>query len=144
MTLPCRNLHGGITLTFTALHHPMQHFLRTWVLLLLIPVARISAQQVTPWSHMATELCDCLGSIDANTTDRDMDLALRLCLSTTLSRHSGEVVRLMHRYPAQDRQYYLLGLVLGGALDRTCPRYALIKERLHPKHTTAVRPIPST
>lgn len=93
---------------------------------------------------MADELCDCLEQISMQGSDRDMDLAVRLCLNNALAGHSGEVVELLRRYPAQDRQFYLLGQLLGGTLDRTCPRYAVIKERLFPKLTSDVRNVPST
>ncbi|MBK6892767.1 MAG: hypothetical protein IPH00_06435 [Flavobacteriales bacterium] len=40
------------------------------------------------------------------------------------------MLEILHRFPDQDQRIYLLGLLLGGALDRSCPQYPLIKERL--------------
>lgn len=93
-------------------------------------VLSASGQQVLPPSHLAKDLCSCMGDIDPTSDDRSFDLAVRHCLNTAVMQHSGEVLEILHRFPDQDQRIYLLGLLLGGALDRSCPQYPLIKERL--------------
>lgn len=97
---------------------------------LLYLTASVSAQHVVPPSSLANDLCSCLGAIDPSTNDHNFDLAVRQCLNTTMAKHSSELIELLRRYPAQDRKLYLLGLVLGSALDRSCPQYPLVKDRL--------------
>ncbi|MBS1570108.1 MAG: hypothetical protein JST45_11830 [Bacteroidetes bacterium] len=92
--------------------------------------AGIHAQQATPPGQLADALCNCLGSIDPAADNRSFDLAVRQCLNTTMREHSGEVIELMRRFPVQDRRYYILGLVLGSSLDKACPQYPLIRDRL--------------
>lgn len=91
----------------------------------------VSGQRAVPPSHLANDLCSCMGDIDPSSDDRSFDLAVRHCLNTAVMQHSGEVLEILHRFPDQDQRIYLLGLLLGGALDRSCPQYPLIKERLH-------------
>lgn len=88
------------------------------------------AQHAEPPSALAGELCDCIGTIDVSGDERTFDLAVRHCLNTVVMKHSHEVIELWQQHPAQDRKFYMLGLLLGNALDRTCPQYPLIKERL--------------
>ncbi|MCC6841149.1 MAG: hypothetical protein IT230_13410 [Flavobacteriales bacterium] len=116
-------------------------FLTTVLLLGFSAASR--AQQAVPPAHLADALCSCMGSIDPQSDDRSFDLAVRHCLSTAMMTHSGEVIELMRRYPSQDRQLYLLGLLLGGALDRSCPDYPLIRERLLPRFSSEKRASPS-
>lgn len=88
------------------------------------------AQHAQPPSTLASELCSCMGTISMDDDDRSFDLAVRNCLNTVIPRHSREVVELLQQHPGQERRLYLLGLVLGHTLDRTCPQYPLVKERL--------------
>lgn len=81
---------------------------------------------------MAGDLCNCIGTIDPHSDDHTFDLAVRQCLNAAMKDHMEEVIGLMRRFPAQDRRYYLLGLLLGSSLDRTCPQYPLVKDRLLP------------
>ncbi len=104
----------------------------------------LSAQHVVPPSTLAEELCSCMGEINADSNDRNFDLALRHCLNTAVIQHSGEVIELLRRYPEQDRKFFMLGLVLGGALDRSCPQYPLVKDRLRLMLDPANRKLPST
>lgn len=90
----------------------------------------VSGQQAIPTSHLANDLCACMGDIDPHSDNRSFDLAVRHCLNTAVMQHSGEVLEILHRFPDQNQRIYLLGLLLGGALDRSCPQYPLIKERL--------------
>ncbi|MEO5584101.1 MAG: hypothetical protein ABIQ75_01480 [Flavobacteriales bacterium] len=93
-------------------------------------VLSVPGQRVVPPSHLAKDLCSCMGEIDPSSDDRSFDLAVRHCLNAAVMQHSGEVLEILHRFPDQDQRVYLLGLLLGGALDRSCPQYPLIKERL--------------
>ena len=93
-------------------------------------VLSVSGQRVVPPSHLAKDLCSCMGEIDPSSDDRSFDLAVRRCLNAAVMQHSGEVLEILHRFPDQDQRVYLLGLLLGGTLDRSCPQYPLIKERL--------------
>lgn len=104
----------------------------------------LSAQHVVPPSDLAEELCSCMGEINPEGTDRNFDLAVRHCLNTAVTQHSGEVIELLRRYPEQDRKFFMLGLVLGSALDRSCPQYPLIKDRLRLMLNSENRKIPST
>lgn len=97
---------------------------------LLLLAGAVRAQHAQPPSAMADDLCECLGTINGSENDRNFDLAVRHCLNTMVVKHSHEVIGLLQRYPMQDRRFYLLGLLLGSALDRTCPQYPLIKDRL--------------
>ena len=106
---------------------------RSFLLLLLAltaSVGKVSAQYVDPPSRMADDLCACMGTIDPTSDVRTFDLAVRHCLNSTIVQHSGEVIELMRRFPAQDRKFYLLGYLIGGSLDRSCPQYPLVKDRL--------------
>lgn len=107
-------------------------------------VLSVSGQRVLPPSHLANDLCSCMGDINPASDDRSFDLAVRHCLNTALMQHSGEVIEILHRFPDQDQRIYLLGLLLGGALDRSCPQYPLIKERLLELGSKDPRPRPST
>lgn len=126
---------------FRSLMHPFKALI---TLALLATAHQVSAQRLSPPAPMTDELCSCLGTISGHSTDRELDLAVRLCLNTALSKHAGEVIELLRRYPGQDRPYYLLGLLLGGALERTCPQYPLIKERMLPHFEFEGRAVPST
>ncbi len=93
-------------------------------------VLSASGQRAVPPSHLANDLCSCMGEINPSSDDRSFDLAVRHCLNTAVMQHSGDVLEILHRFPDQDQRIYFLGLLLGGALDRRCPQYPLIKERL--------------
>lgn len=97
---------------------------------LLACCTRLCAQQVKPASGLADDLCSCIGQIDPRSDGTAFNLAVRHCLNSSMAAHAGEVVELMRRFPAQDQRFYLLGLVLGSSLDRNCPQYPLVKERL--------------
>lgn len=103
-----------------------------------------SAQHVAPPSNLAEELCTCMGGINPDSNDRNFDLAVRQCLNAAVSQHSGEVIELLRRYPGQDRKFFMLGLVLGSALDRSCPQYPLVKDRLRLMLNSVNRNIPSS
>jgi hypothetical protein len=89
-----------------------------------------AAQQVAPPSGLANDLCSCIGTIDPHSDDRTFNLAVRHCLNTAMMQNSKEVVELMRKFPAEDRKFYVLGLVLGSSLDRSCAQYPLVKERM--------------
>lgn len=104
--------------------HPTLSFL------FAVAVLSVSGQRARPAVDLAQELCSCMGDIDPLIAPRSFDLAVRQCVNTAVLQHSGEVLEILHRFPEQDQRIYLLGLLLGGALDRSCPRYPLIKKRL--------------
>lgn len=108
------------------------HWLRHLVFIALFGSVALAAraQYAAPPSDLATDLCTCMGSIDAGASDHEFDLAVRNCLNTVFDRHSHEVLWLLQRYPDQGRKMYLLGQLLGGELDRTCGQYPLVKDRL--------------
>lgn len=112
------------------------------ILLALAPAGH--AQHAQPPSTMPMELCECIGSIDLSGSDRDLDLAVRHCLNMVMAKHSREVVGLLQRYPGRDRAFFLLGQLLGSSLDRTCPQYLVIKDRLHLLVTDQPATLPST
>lgn len=103
-----------------------------------------SGQRAVPPSHLANDLCSCMGEIKPSSDDRSFDLAVRHCLNNAVMQHSGEVLDILHRFPDQNQRVYLLGLLLGGALDRSCPQYPLIKERLRELGSKDTRTGPST
>ena len=121
----------------------MRHIIFLFALLLAMPRV-LHAQHAEPPSTMANDLCSCLGTISPKPDDRQFDRDVRLCLNTVVASHSREVVELLRQYPAEDRKMYLLGLLLGHALDRTCPQYPLVKERLRHLLQPAPKAIPST
>ncbi|MBS1941018.1 MAG: hypothetical protein JST38_09095 [Bacteroidetes bacterium] len=100
------------------------------IILLLGLGTGIRAQQATPPGHLADAICTCMGTIDPAADNRSFDLAVRHCLNTAMREHSGEVIELMGRFPVQDRRYYILGIVLGSSLDKACPQYPLVRDRL--------------
>ena len=110
------------------------------LLALLIFNARASGQRATPPSTLADDLCSCVGTIDPASSDQLFDLSIRHCLNRSMTRHSGEVIEIMRRFPGKDGKFFLLGLLLGGALDRTCPQYPAVKERLR----TLIEPAPDS
>ena len=99
-----------------------------------------SGQQATPPSTLADDLCSCVGTIDPTSSDHLFDLAVRHCLNKSMTQHSGEVIEIMRRFPGQDGKFFLLGLLLGGALDRSCPQYPAVKDRLR----TLLQPVSGT
>lgn len=103
-----------------------------------------SGQQATPPSKLADDLCSCMGTIDPSSDDRTFNLAVRHCLNTSMVQHSEEVVEILRRFPAQDRKIYLLGLLLGGSLERSCPQYPLVKDRLRSLVPPPPEPGPNT
>ncbi len=102
------------------------------------------AQHATPPARLADDLCQCLGKLDPEAADAYFDPAVRACLNAAVAEHPNEVFELLRRYPALDRKFYLLGLVLGSALDRSCPEYPQLKERLHQLRLPAQRTLPAT
>lgn len=99
------------------------------IYLLLFTVAlRAAAQQSAPLAHLAADLCTCISAMDQTGDARAFDLGVRHCLINGMHEHAEEVIPLLSRYPAQDRGYYLLGLLLGHALDNKCPKYQMMKE----------------
>lgn len=111
---------------------------------LLAFALRASAQQTSPPSALADDLCACIGTIDPRSDDPTFDLAVRHCLNASMMQHSREVIEIMRRFPARDRGYYVLGLVLGSSLDKSCPQYPLVKERLRSLHAPPPESVSNT
>lgn len=107
-------------------------------------LAPLSAQHAVPPSFLAEDLCACLGRVDPESNNRTFELAVRHCLNAAVTGRSEEMTELLGRHPAQDRRFFLLGLVLGSALDRSCPEYPLVKDRLRLMLHAEARPVPST
>ncbi len=115
------------------------------ILIMLVGLSTISsAQQAIPPPRLAEDICSCMGSINPASDDRTFDLAVRHCLNTAMRAHSGEVIELMRRFPAQDRRFYLLGLLLGSSLDKSCPQYPWVKDRLRTMPNSAADVGPNT
>ncbi len=110
----------------------------------LLLTQAVCAQHAAPPSRLADDLCQCLGKLDPEAADAEFDPAVRACLNASVTDHPGEVIDLLRRYPTLDRKFYLLGLVLGSALDRSCPEYLQLKERLHQLRLPAQRSMPAT
>lgn len=128
-TIAPRSKGSAIDLILPNIPMHSRTILLLFLALLCLP-SSVSAQHAVPPSSLASDLCSCMGAIDPASTDHNFDLAVRLCLNTAMAKHSGELIEQLHRYPGQDRKIYLLGLVLGSALDRSCPQYPLVKDRL--------------
>lgn len=111
---------------------------------LLAPFAPARAQQASPPARLAEDLCSCIGAIDPASADATLDLAVRHCLSTAMMAHSREVMQIMLRFPMQERKYFLLGMVLGSSLDRACPQYPMVRERLRGLLPAASEQVPNT
>ena len=85
-----------------------------------------------------------MGSIDLASDDRTFDIAVKHCLNEAVVKHPEEVLSLLHRYPDERQKAYLLGLLIGGTLDRSCSQYPAVKERLRSLSTPVPRSRPST
>jgi hypothetical protein len=109
----------------------MPYLLNTLAALALVCACSAAyGQRVDSPSHLTDDLCGCMGSIDLSSDDRTFDLAVKHCLNKAVVEHPGEVLSLLHRYPDERQKAYLLGLLIGGTLDRTCSQYPAVKERL--------------
>lgn len=102
------------------------------LLLLLLPFLATTARAQVPASGplLVDDLCGCMSAIDLRTDDRTVSYAVRHCLEDAVVHHPGEVLGLLQRHPEQGSKAYLLGLVLGGALESSCDRFHAVKARL--------------
>ena len=71
-----------------------------------------------------------MGNIDLKSDDSTFDLAVKHCFNEAVVKHPEEALALLHRFPDEQRKAYLLGLLLGGTLERTCSQFPAVKERL--------------
>lgn len=107
---------------------PLRHILSAALVLGLCQGLCAEPRSLRP--SMADDLCRCLGAIERSTADPDLEQAVRRCLNNTITKHPEELVELIHQYPRQGRPFFRLGLILGGTLERSCPEYPLLKDRL--------------
>ncbi|MEO8733110.1 MAG: hypothetical protein ABI373_02140 [Flavobacteriales bacterium] len=102
------------------------------------------AQRTGPSGQLADDLCGCMGNIDLKSDDRTFDLAVKHCLNEAVVKHPEEALALLYRYPDERQKAYLLGLLIGGTLERSCSQYPAVKERLRSLNTPVTQQKPST
>lgn len=111
--------------------HRMRHVLYAFVLSVLVPLAACGQAQGPATGPLLTDdLCGCMSAIDLKKDDRSVNFAVRHCLEDAVVHHPGEVLGLLDRYPERGSKAYLLGLILGGALEGSCAPFHAVKVRL--------------
>jgi hypothetical protein len=85
-----------------------------------------------------------MGKIDLKSDDRTFGLAVKHCLNEAVVKHPEEALALLHRFPDERQKAYLLGLLIGGTLERSCSQYPAVKERLRSLNAPAPPEKPST
>ena len=85
-----------------------------------------------------------MGDIDLKSDDRTFDLAVKHCLNEAVMKHPEEALALLHRFPDERQKAYLLGLLIGGTLERTCSQFPAVKERLRSLNGPVPTQKPST
>lgn len=98
--------------------------------LMLFAASRSHAQRTAGVPLLTEDLCGCIAAIDLRTDDRAVNTSVRNCLEEAVVRHPGEVLSLLDRYPQRGDKAYVLGLVLGGALENGCAPFGAVKARL--------------
>lgn len=100
--------------------------------MLLLPGVMVRAQEpvVDGASQLRAELCSCVGSIPQHLPDERFERAVRHCLENAIIHHPGEVLRLIERYPERQDKAFLVGLVLGSAMESGCAAFGPVKARL--------------
>lgn len=98
--------------------------------LMLCLAARSHGQAATGTPLLTDDLCACMAAIDLKGDDRAVSTGVRSCLENAVVRHPGEVLALLDRYPQRGDKAYILGLVLGGALEKGCAPFRAVKARL--------------
>lgn len=102
------------------------------LLLALLTAPTVHAQQVSlaEGSRLQPELCACVGAIPQDITNDGFERAVRACLENAIIHHPGEVLRLLERYPERKDKAFLVGLVLGSAMESGCGAFGPVKARL--------------
>lgn len=111
---------------------------------LALASATAFAQRTGPPGRLAEDLCGCMGNIDLKSDDRTFDLEVKHCLNEAVVDHPEEALSLLHRFPDERQKAYLLGLLIGGTLERSCSQYPAVKERLRSLDAPAPPEKPST
>lgn len=107
--------------------------LRPLFFLLCIGTAAVADAQMQERSArpgLQEELCSCMSAIPANSDDARFEANVRTCLENGVLHHPGEVLDLLERHPQRGNKAYLLGLILGGALEGRCAGFQVVKARL--------------
>lgn len=76
------------------------------------------------------DLCGCMGGIDVNSTDQAISGRVRHCMEVAVLQHPAEVRVLLRHTKGGGSKAFQLGTVLGGALERDCPRFRAVRARL--------------
>lgn len=109
---------------------------------LLVFLCNASAQSRTSGPLLINDLCTCMGHVDVKADDHVFLMGVRQCMEDGVVDHPGEVLALLKRYPDRTDKAYLLGLLLGGALEGSCDTFHAVKARLQtmPGQGSVVRP----
>lgn len=125
--------------------HGMPHFTHLLLTLsLTVASSAALAQRTGTTGQLADDLCGCMGNIDLKSDDRTFDLAVKHCLNEAVVKHPEEALSLLHRFPDEQQKAYLLGLLIGGTLERSCSQYPAVKERLRSLNAPVPPEKPST
>ena len=90
----------------------------------------VHAQQVDQHGGVMDDLCGCMADIDVNGSDKVISGRVRHCMESAVIMHPAEVRALLRHSKGQGSKAFQLGTVLGGALERDCPRFRAVRARL--------------
>lgn len=120
----------------------MRRYVLTLVLLSLGMAAAMAQVDTVKAVHaMAVQMCGCLDTLASTTDDTAYMAGYRTCLDAALAAHP-EVLRATDAQQDGDGLHpgYQLGLLLGIAMDMTCPGKATKRlEHLHPRRDATPR-----
>jgi hypothetical protein len=91
---------------------------------------RVFAQQADGKDGVMDDLCGCMARIDVNGTDKAISGRVRHCMEVAVLQHPAEVRALLRHTKGEGSKAFQLGTVLGGALERDCPQFKVVRARL--------------
>ncbi len=92
--------------------------------------SRVFAQQADGKGGVMDDLCGCMANIDVHGTDKAISSRVKYCMEVAVLQHPAEVRALLRQTKGEGSKAFQLGTVLGGALERDCPRFRAVRARL--------------
>lgn len=90
----------------------------------------VYAQQPGGKGGVMDDLCGCMSGIDVNGSDKAISGRVRHCMEVAVLHHPAEVRALLRHTKGEGSKAFQLGTVMGGALERDCPRFRAVRARL--------------
>jgi hypothetical protein len=90
----------------------------------------VFAQQADGKGGVMDDLCGCMAGIDVSGSDKAISGRVRHCMEVAVLQHPAEVRALLRHTKGEGSKAFQLGTVLGGALERDCPRFRAVRARL--------------